>query len=141
MQPCSDRCCLGDIGIVTVVDQHSDGDELWQLARDFSGRSAAGDQARWIPTQARRARVVSAHTDLRNATWTAHIRRLFVLDSLFANHDFLMTGRIRLVAAEPPEREGSGKAGAPTPDRIHKEAADVRDRPPRRVPGREEWTA
>ncbi len=123
----SDSRCLGDIGLVTVVDQHSHGDELWQLARDFSGRSTGGDQARWILTQASRARVVSAYADLRNATWTAYIHRRFVLDSLFANHDVLMTGRIRLVGAGSPEKEGGGKVDVPTPDRIPKEAIHVRE--------------
>jgi hypothetical protein len=93
----TDERSLGDIGLVTVVDEHgNDGEELWRLARDLGGRTAGGDQARWILTQASRARMVSAYTDLRDATWTAYIRRCFALDALFANHDVLMTGRIEL---------------------------------------------
>jgi len=97
----SDERCLGDIGLDTVVHEDGDelgygGDELWQLARDLGGRTTGGDQARWILTQASRARMVNAHTNLPDATWTAYIRRRFALDALFANHDVLMTGRIEL---------------------------------------------
>lgn len=87
---------LGDIGLVTVVDESSDGAELWRLARDLGGRTADADQARWILTQASRARLVRAYTDLPDATWTAYIRRRFELGALFANHEVLMTGRIAL---------------------------------------------
>jgi len=92
----SDEHGLGDIGLVTVVGEQSDGDELWRLARDLGGRTDDGEQARWILTQASRARMVTTYKDLPDATWTAHIRRRFELDSLFANHDVLMTGRIGL---------------------------------------------
>ncbi|MFC9285178.1 hypothetical protein [Streptomyces sp. NPDC057052] len=87
---------LGDIGLVTIVDEHGDGDELWRLARDLGGRAQEGDQARWILTQASRARTVRAYMDLPVAQWTAYIRRRFVLDALFANHEVLMTGRMIL---------------------------------------------
>ncbi|MXM63336.1 hypothetical protein GR925_07715 [Streptomyces sp. HUCO-GS316] len=88
---------LGDIGLVAVVDDDgdSDGEELWWLARDLGGRVHSGDQARWILTQASRARMVKSG-DLPSTTWTAHIRRRFELDSLFANHEVLLTGRISL---------------------------------------------
>lgn len=109
----SDQRSLGDIGLVAVVDEHgSDGEELWRLARDIGGRTAGGDQARWILSQAGRARMVSAYTDLRGATWTAYIHRRFVLDTLFANHDVLITGRITLpdlcAGTGPPMEEGHG---------------------------------
>jgi len=89
---------LGDIGLVTVVDAASDGEELWRLARDLGGRNSSQDQARWILTQAGRARMVRSPTydDFPDAPWTAYIRRRFELDALFANHDVLMTGRIDL---------------------------------------------
>ncbi|MFJ9714970.1 hypothetical protein ACIRPQ_03335 [Streptomyces sp. NPDC101213] len=77
-------------------DEHSEGEELWRLARDLGGRTQEKDQARWILTQASRARTVRAHVDLPGARWTAHIRRRFVLEALFANHAVLMTGRIVL---------------------------------------------
>ncbi|MET8163084.1 hypothetical protein ABZT34_02310 [Streptomyces sp. NPDC005329] len=92
----SDVRGLGDIGIVTVVGEQTDGEELWRLARDLGGRTLGADQARWILTQASRARVVTSYTDLRKAAWTAHIRRRFELNALFANHEVLMTGRITL---------------------------------------------
>jgi hypothetical protein len=97
----SDLRGLGDIGLVTVVHEDDDergryGDELWHLARDLGGRTTDGDQARWILTQASRARMVSAYANLPDATWTAYIRRRCTLDALFANHDVLMTGRIEL---------------------------------------------
>ena len=93
----SDERSLGDIGLVTIVDGNgSDGDELWRLARDLGGRTTGGDQARWILTQASRARMVSTYTDLRDTAWTAYIRRRFELDALFANHNVLATGRIEL---------------------------------------------
>ncbi|MET8025096.1 hypothetical protein [Streptomyces avermitilis] len=92
----SDERGLGDIGLVTVVGEHSDGDELWRLARDLGNRTHDGDQARWILTQASRARMVTTYRDLPKATWTAQIRRRCELGGLFANHDVLMTGRIAL---------------------------------------------
>ncbi|MFF4500196.1 hypothetical protein [Streptomyces sp. NPDC001401] len=92
----TDERCLGDIGLVTIVDEHSDGDELWRLARNLGGRNSDGEQARWILTQASRARMIATYTDLPGATWTAYIRRRFALDALFANHDVLMTGRVEL---------------------------------------------
>ncbi|MDQ1045892.1 hypothetical protein [Streptomyces sp. V4I2] len=93
----SDERCLGDIGLVTVVDAGSDGEELWRLAYDLGGHQQRPAQARWILTQASRARVVKAHTDLPYVKWAAHIKRRFDLDALFANHDLLMTGRIVLL--------------------------------------------
>ncbi|WP_329410341.1 hypothetical protein OG802_13325 [Streptomyces sp. NBC_00704] len=87
---------LGDIGVVGVVDEQSDGDELWRLAADLGGRTQAQDRARWILTQASRARVVKAYSDLPDVKWTAHVRRRFPLDALFANHEVLMTGRMTL---------------------------------------------
>ncbi|MFE7269840.1 hypothetical protein [Streptomyces sp. NPDC057623] len=92
----SDKRCLGDIGLVAVVDEHSDGEELWNLARDLGGRNNGQEQARWILTQAGRARVVtsSAYGDLADVTWTAYVRRQLELDALYANHEVLMTGRI-----------------------------------------------
>ncbi|WP_030601360.1 hypothetical protein [Streptomyces fulvoviolaceus] len=93
----SDERGLGDIGLVTVVGEEDDGDSLWRLARDLGGRTSGGDQARWILTQASRARIVKAHTDLPYAKWAAHINRRFDLDALFANHDVLMTGQIALL--------------------------------------------
>ncbi|MEU1183069.1 hypothetical protein ABZ464_36605 [Streptomyces sp. NPDC005820] len=92
----SDARGLGDIGLVTVVDEQADGEELWRLARDLGGRTQGADQARWILTQAGRARMVKAYTDLPDTKWTAHIRRRFELGALFANHEILMTGRIAL---------------------------------------------
>jgi hypothetical protein len=94
----SDSRCLGDVALVTVVQDSGYGDELWHLARDLGGRNSAGDQARWILTQANRARIVAAYEDLPGATWSAYLHRRFVLDALFANHEVLMTGRISLPA-------------------------------------------
>ncbi|MEV6544831.1 hypothetical protein [Streptomyces sp. NPDC051665] len=92
----SDDRGLGDIGLVAVVDVLSEGEELWRLARNLGGRNNDVDQARWILTQANRARVVAAYTDLPRTTWTAYIRRRIALDAFFANHDVLLTGRISL---------------------------------------------
>ncbi|WP_328871668.1 hypothetical protein OHT76_16935 [Streptomyces sp. NBC_00287] len=89
---------LGDIGVVAVVDESSAGDELWRLALSLGGRVGDGDRARWILTQAHRARMVNAYTDLPSAVWTARIRRRFELGSLFANHEVLMTGGMRRLA-------------------------------------------
>ena len=108
----TDERCLGDIGLVIVVAEHCDGDELWRLARDLGGRNSGGEQARWILTQASRARMVAAYTNLPRATWTAYIHRRFTLDALFANHDVLMTGRVEFKQ----------------PDNTFKEAAHARDR-------------
>ena len=85
---------LGDIGLVAVVDVLSEGEELWRLAHSLGGRNNDADRARWILTQANRARVVAAYTDLPRTTWTAYIRRRIDLDALFANHAILLTGRI-----------------------------------------------
>ena len=78
------------------VGPYYDEGEAKRLARDLGGRNSGGEQARWILTQASRARMVTQYTDLPRATWTAYIRRRFALDALFANHDVLMTGRVEL---------------------------------------------
>ncbi|MFI2432449.1 hypothetical protein [Streptomyces sp. NPDC018957] len=100
----SDQRGLGDIGVVAVLGGQGDGDELWSLAHDLGGRAQAQDQARWILTQASRARMVKSD-DRPDVMWTAYIRRRFELDALFTNHDVLMTGRIRLggTSAAPGE--------------------------------------
>lgn len=89
---------LGEIGVVAVVDEAADGEELWLLARELGGRNGAQEQARWILTQAGRARYVRAagSADRPGTRWTAYVRRRFALDSLFANHEVLLTGRMRL---------------------------------------------
>ncbi|WP_405583245.1 hypothetical protein [Streptomyces sp. NBC_01092] len=97
----SDQRGLGDVGLVTVVDELSDGEELWQLACRLGGRNNEQDQARWILTQAGRARVVRspAYDDWADVPWTAHVRRRLELDALYANHDVLLTGRITLACS------------------------------------------
>ncbi|MFI1165305.1 hypothetical protein ACH4UM_17245 [Streptomyces sp. NPDC020801] len=102
-----DQRCLGEIGLVAVADGRSDGDELWRLARDLGRRFTEDDQARWILTQASRARIVKSD-DLPNAVWTAYIRRCFPLSALFANHEVLMTGRIEVSRAAKVAGRGSG---------------------------------
>ncbi|MGW0574993.1 hypothetical protein ACWD25_03305 [Streptomyces sp. NPDC002920] len=70
-------------------------------ARDLGGRErSGGEQAQWILTQASRARMVKAYTDLADAKWTAYIRRRFEFDTLYANHEVLLTGRISLPETE-----------------------------------------
>ncbi len=97
------RCTwLGEIGLVAVVDDQADGDALWRLAQQLGGRGHGQDQARWILTQASRARMVASFTDLVEAKWTAYIRRRFALDALFANHEILMTGRMDLPVTPAP---------------------------------------
>ncbi|MFC5801458.1 hypothetical protein [Streptomyces formicae] len=100
----SDERGLGDIGIVAVTDPHMDAaaaaSALWVLARSMWARTSNGqEQARWILTQATRARVVRApsHEDLPDVEWTAELTRRFQLDGLFANHEILTTGRLALV--------------------------------------------
>ncbi|MFF2211405.1 hypothetical protein [Streptomyces antibioticus] len=89
---------LGEVGVVGVVGGRGDGEELWRLAQGLGGRGHGQEAARWILVQASRARVVAAFTDLRDVTWTAYVRRRFVLDALFANHEVLVTGRMELSA-------------------------------------------
>ncbi|MFE0727745.1 hypothetical protein ACFW2X_05740 [Streptomyces antibioticus] len=94
---------LGEVGVVAVVGERADGEELWRLAQGLGGRVHGQDQARWILTQASQARVVAAYTDLRDVKWTAYVHRHFVLDALFANHEVLTTGRMdRSVSPAPP---------------------------------------
>lgn len=112
---------LGDIGVVAVVDENSDGEELWRLALSLGGRVSDEDRARWILTQAHRARMVNAYTDLLGSAWAAGIRRRFELSSLFANHDVLMTGGVRRLAGgvtseeTPPVAAPFGPDIAPSP--------------------------
>ncbi|MCX4738918.1 hypothetical protein [Streptomyces antibioticus] len=87
---------LGEVGVVAVVGERGDGEEVWRLAQGLGGRVHGQEQARWILTQASRARVVAAFTELRDVKWTAYVRRRFVLDALFANHEVLVTGRMEL---------------------------------------------
>ncbi|MFM9448446.1 hypothetical protein [Streptomyces acidiscabies] len=92
----SDTRGLGDVGVVAVLhDDFSTGDELWKLAEQLGGRNSLQDQARWILTQAHRARAVPVGEQPRTA-WTAAISRRYDLSSLFANHEVLMTGRMTL---------------------------------------------
>lgn len=117
----SDERGLGDIGLVTVIDEDSDGEELWRLARDLGGRATDGDRARWILTQASRARMVNTYTDLPDAVWKAYVRRRFELDALFTNHEVLMTGRITVRTGVAADRSGDDAAAhcsgnrSPTP--------------------------
>jgi hypothetical protein len=94
----SDERGLGDIGLVALLDGRADGEQLWRLARDLGGARNPQDEARWILTQATRARIVKApvYQDLPGTKWTAHVRRRFELDDLFTNHETLVTGRISL---------------------------------------------
>ncbi|WP_416973915.1 hypothetical protein [Streptomyces sp. 4F14] len=95
----SDSRGLGDIGVVAVLhDDLSTGEELWKLAERLGGRNAVHDQARWILTQACRARIVTSG-DQPRTPWTAVIGRRYALGSLFANHEILMTGRMTLPRA------------------------------------------
>lgn len=92
---------LGDIAVVAVTAPDSaKGEDLWAMARSMAGRRGVyfQEQARWILTQATRARIVRAHDhqDLPDTEWTAHLDRTFQLDGLFANHETLRTGRMRL---------------------------------------------
>ncbi|MFM9612673.1 hypothetical protein DF268_39145 [Streptomyces sp. V2] len=92
----SDTRGLGDIGLVAVLhDELSTGDELWKLAEQLGGRNSRQDQARWILTQAYRARVVPVGEQPR-AAWDAVVGRRYELGALFANHEVLMTGRMRM---------------------------------------------
>ncbi|SMF07739.1 hypothetical protein [Streptomyces sp. Amel2xC10] len=87
---------LGEVGVVAVVGERGDGEEVWRLAQGLGGRVPVQEQARWILIQASRARAVAAFTELRDVKWTAYVRRRFVLDALFANHEVLVTGRMEL---------------------------------------------
>ncbi|WP_399885492.1 hypothetical protein ACGH7X_14810 [Streptomyces sp. BBFR51] len=123
----SDERALGDIGLVAVVDAGGNGDELWRLARDLGGRTTPQEQARWILTQAVRARIVNLGEG-GIVAWTAHISRLFELSTLFANHDILATGRIVLSgqtvpAAQRPDLSGSDCAR--TSNRSGRDRSDV----------------
>jgi len=92
----SDARGLGDVGVVAVLhDELSEGEELWRLASQLGGRNASQEQARWILTQAGRARVVGAG-DLLGVAWEAVVRRRHELGGLFMNHEVLMTGRMRV---------------------------------------------
>ncbi|WP_338683706.1 hypothetical protein QD712_24990 [Streptomyces acidiscabies] len=97
----SDPRCLGDIGVVAVLhDEQSTGDELWKLAQQLGGRSNPHEQARWILTQAFRARLAGVG-NRPGTVWTAVVGRRHELGSLFANHEVLVTGRMALPAADP----------------------------------------
>ncbi|AWK08798.1 hypothetical protein DDQ41_07545 [Streptomyces spongiicola] len=95
---------LGDIAIVAVtapdMNPAAAGAALWLLARtSWAGTPGEQQQARWILTQAVRARIVRAHDhqDLPDAKWTADLDRPFRLDALFANHETLLTGRLTVL--------------------------------------------
>jgi len=98
----SDARGLGDVGVVAVLDDEvSEGWELWKLAERLGGRNALQEQARWILTQAGRARVAGAARELPGAAWEAVVGRRHELGALFMNHEVLVTGRMR-VAGWPP---------------------------------------
>ncbi|TLQ47636.1 hypothetical protein [Streptomyces marianii] len=91
---------LGDIAVVAVTTPDTaEGRDLWALARSMWSRaSQRQEQARWILTQATRARIVRAHDhqDLPDTKWTAELDSPFQLDALFANHETLLTGRMKI---------------------------------------------
>ncbi|MGW7364426.1 hypothetical protein ACWGI8_13610 [Streptomyces sp. NPDC054841] len=98
----SDRRGLGDITVVAVTDPDTaTGDHLWRLAQSmYANPPTSQQQARWILTQATRARMVKApaYQDLRDAQWSADLNRSFRLHDLFANHAILTTGRLTLTS-------------------------------------------
>lgn len=49
----------------------------------------------------------------RNAAWTAYIRRRFALDTLFANHNVLMTGGSHCLTSELETPESTGLRRGP----------------------------
>ncbi|MGW2226636.1 hypothetical protein [Streptomyces formicae] len=88
----SDGRCLGDIGIVAVVGDSGDGAELWRMAQEFSGaHCSVREHARWILTQATRARIVAEPV---MESWVAQLTRRIDIGMLYANHEVLETGRI-----------------------------------------------
>ncbi|WP_406730831.1 hypothetical protein [Streptomyces sp. NBC_01794] len=94
----SDERGLGDIAILGVIQpEGASGDMLWRLAASmYTNPPSRQVQARWLLTQSTRARMCRAacHEDLPGAAWTGEFDRVVVLDSTFANHDALRTGRI-----------------------------------------------
>ncbi|MFI1397732.1 hypothetical protein [Streptomyces sp. NPDC020681] len=96
----SDSRGLGDVAVVGVVEpDDATGDHLWRLAAGMYANPPTGQtQARWILTQCTRARVVNApaYRDLPDANWTGSLTRELHLDSLFANHAILRTGRLTI---------------------------------------------
>ncbi|MCP3821957.1 hypothetical protein NLX86_28860 [Streptomyces sp. A3M-1-3] len=96
----SDSRGLGDIAIVGVIaPDTATGEHLWRLAASMFTNPPTGQvQARWILTQCTRARTVRApaHRDLTDTKWAAAVKSEVQLDSLFANHETLRTGRFTL---------------------------------------------
>ncbi|MFE3495244.1 hypothetical protein ACFXOS_19595 [Streptomyces sp. NPDC059175] len=91
---------LGDIAVVAVTaPDAARGDDLWRLAQSMWGRIPTSlEQAKWILTQAARARMMApSYEDLPDTEWTADLTRRFELGMLFANHEVLTTGRLTLV--------------------------------------------
>ncbi|WP_328404446.1 hypothetical protein OHS70_35500 [Streptomyces sp. NBC_00390] len=96
----SDARGLGDIAIVGVVEPDTaTGEHLWRMAATmFTNPPSTQAAARWILTQCTRARICHApsYRDLPGAKWVGEFERTVRLDSLFANHDSVRTGRITL---------------------------------------------
>jgi hypothetical protein len=94
----SDPRGLGDIAVVGVVEpDDATGEHLWRLAASmFTNQPTAQAAARWLLTQCARARMCRApdQRDLPGAKWTAELDRTVHLDTLFANHDIVRTGRL-----------------------------------------------
>jgi hypothetical protein len=96
----SDPRGLGDVAIVGVLEPDTaTGEHLWRMAGSmFTNPPTAQAAARWLLTQCTRARMCRApdQRDLPGAKWSAELDRTVHLDSLFANHDVVRTGRIAL---------------------------------------------
>lgn len=94
----SDQRGLGDVAIVGVVEPaDASGEHLWRLAASMFTREPGNQAAaRWLLTQCSRARMCRApdQRDLPGAKWSCEIDRTVRLDSLFANHDIVRTGRL-----------------------------------------------
>ncbi|MGK5549493.1 hypothetical protein ACSNOH_32915 [Streptomyces sp. URMC 127] len=102
----SDNRGLGDIAVIGVTSPPDTGETLWRLAREFCrARDLPDDHARWIITQASRARMIGSYEP--PGRWTATLSRRYELPGLFSNHDVLLTGVITFVRGMPSPGDAS----------------------------------
>ncbi|MFD7325003.1 hypothetical protein ACFV9D_28595 [Streptomyces sp. NPDC059875] len=93
----------GEVGIVAVLGPDTSPAILWSLAvQHCRERDQADQHARWIVSQASRARVSGGGrlAELRTAKWEFQRHKEHRFGALYFNHEVLRTGQMRVVGLD-----------------------------------------
>ncbi|MET9673510.1 hypothetical protein ABZY68_10520 [Streptomyces sp. NPDC006482] len=103
----------GEVGIVGVLDRNTSPRLLWHLAEAHCReRDQADHHARWIASQASRARVTGSGrlADLRQSVWKFNPDKEHRFDGLNFNHEILRTGHLELTGLDLAPLKESARA-------------------------------